>query len=79
MALREVGLTVPGVARRPMLFVLEKILPGLLRSRNVEGATEICAELMSRLTVAELGSVAESPEEVFARMGGDSASKETTP
>jgi hypothetical protein len=71
LALREVGLTVTGVARRPMLFVLEKILPGLLRSRNIGGARETCNDLMARLSVAELGNVAESPEEVFARMGGD--------
>lgn len=77
LALREVGLTVKGVARRPMIFVLEQVLPGLLRSRNIEGAVQICDGLKTRLAVAELGSVAESPEDVFARMGGDSASKET--
>ncbi len=77
LALGEVGLTVTGVARRPMLFVLEKILPGLLRSRNIDDATTICQDLMTRLASAEVGRVAESPEDVFARMGGDSAPEET--
>ena len=78
LALAEVGLTVKGVARRPMLFVLEQILPGLLRSRNVEDASAVCQVLTERLESAELGSVAESPEDIFARIGGDSTSGTTS-
>lgn len=71
LALREVGLTVTGVARRPMLFVLKKILPRFLHSRGVPEPERICIALAARLEQASLPSVGESPEHVFARMGGD--------
>ncbi len=71
IALNEVGLTATGVARGPMLFVLERILPGLLHSRSIDDPHGTCARLLDKLTEAELGHVRESPEDIFDRLGGD--------
>lgn len=71
IALNEVGLTATGVARGPMLFVLERILPGLLHSRSIDDPQGTCSRLLAELAEAELGHVEESPEDIFARLGGD--------
>ncbi len=71
IALTEVGLTATGVARGPMLFVLERVLPGLLRSRNIQDPEATCAGLIAGLSHAELDRVEDAPEDVFARLGGD--------
>ncbi len=75
IALREVGLTVEGVARRPMCFVLDRVLPDILRSRGVQDSVTLCSHLARRLDAASLAPQRESPEHVFARLGGDLPSR----
>ncbi len=72
LALREVGLTVTGVTRRPMLFVVDNVFPRLLQSRGVRDPGAVCAELGRLLQRADLPPVSvEDADVVFARLGGD--------
>jgi hypothetical protein len=71
LALQEVALSVNGVARRPMLFVLERVLPNVLQSRGIVGWESVCTDLSRRLESADLPPMDPSPEDVFARLGGD--------
>ncbi len=74
LALQELGLTVTGVARGPMQFTLARVLPRLLASRGIAGADTVCQALSRGLKSADLPLGHESPEDIFARLGGDSPS-----
>ncbi len=71
LALQELGLTVTGVARSPMQFTLARVLPRLLRSRGVATPDTICEKISAELGSIDLPIGHESPEDVFARLGGD--------
>lgn len=72
LALQELGLTVRGVARSPMQFTLDRVLPRLLKSRNIADADAVCQRISKDLASADLPLGHESPEDIFARLGGDS-------
>lgn len=72
LALQELGLTVTGVARGPMQFTLARVLPRLLTSRGIAAADTVCETLSKGLKSANLPLGHESPEDIFARLGGDS-------
>ncbi len=74
LALQELGLTVTGVARSPMQFTLARVLPRLLSSRGITESDAVCEALASGLEIADLPLGHESPEDIFARLGGDSPS-----
>ena len=52
-------------------MILDKLLPGELRKRGCEDAENVCRELGARLASRSFdGPSADSPEAVFARLGG---------
>ena len=71
LALQELGLTVTGVARSPMQFTLARVLPRLLRSRGIDAPDAVCEKISAELESADLPLGHESPEDIFARLGGD--------
>jgi hypothetical protein len=71
LALKEAGLEAARVTPLQMSVVLERILPGELRSRGMKNADEICGSLASalrNLPIPEEGDVEETPEQVFGRL-----------
>jgi hypothetical protein len=74
LALREAGLESRSVTGSQLAVVLEKLLPKELSSRSIRDADALCRGLkedaLSRFDDA--GSTTEQPEDVFARLGGDS-------
>ena len=75
IALKEAGLDSRSLTPDQMKVVLEKVLPKELQSRGVEDAFELCSGLASGVvSLAAGGSAVETPEEVFRRLAGASAS-----
>lgn len=71
LLVKEAGLSASTVQRAPMMIVLPRLLQKHLQQRKVRDAARIVEEI-----VAELGRVkleeargADSPEEIFARLG----------
>ena len=53
-----------------MIVVVEKVLPGELLTRGVENPAAICSSLAAGLAGVDGGSAGETPDAVFARLGG---------
>jgi hypothetical protein len=71
LTLKKAGLDATTVTPQQMLAVVEKLLPGEFESRGIEGGAQICAALEPRLAqLADEGTGAAAPEQVFARLGG---------
>ncbi len=69
LALKEAGLDPRGVTSEQMAVVLEKVMPGELRSRGVDRPESICAEIATRVAGVESADAgSSSPEEVFRRL-----------
>lgn len=78
LALRTVGHSPSIVGRRPMLVVIQRVLPGELERRGVKSALDVCSRMAQRLESAELGepTVAhEDPETIFDRLGESNPKK----
>lgn len=69
LALKEAGLEPHAVAIRPLVVVVERVLPALLRTRGVADIPGVCAELKARLLAdGSLRPAAhEAPEDILAR------------
>lgn len=75
LALKEAGLDSRAITGDQMKVVLEKVLPRELGSRGVDDADNLCRSLAGQVVaVAGSSSGAETPEEVFRRLAGASAS-----
>ena len=75
IALKQAGLESRSVTPDQMRVVVEKLLPGELETRGVDGASEMRdAMLVGLETLAEepaqSGSGTDTPDEVFRRLGG---------
>lgn len=70
LALKAAGLESRSVSPEQMTVVVRKVLNGELESRGVEGADRVCAALAEGLARLEPASAAETPDAVFARLGG---------
>ena len=70
LALKQAGLDPAAVTTREMGVVVEKILPGELRSRGVASPESLCAELRTSLAALPREQVGETPDAVFERLGG---------
>jgi hypothetical protein len=70
LALKSAGLDAAHVTAAQMRTVIEKILPGELRNRAVEGPERLCTALAVLLAGSQLkeASGSESPEAIFARL-----------
>jgi hypothetical protein len=69
IALKQAGLEAGSVVPDQMEVVLERLMPGELASRAVEGAESLCAELIRAVAGLSVETAADSPESVFARLG----------
>jgi len=69
LALKAAGLDARNLTPEQMGVVVEKLLPGELKSRAVKNGDAVCAELKKRLAGMSRSDVAETPEAVFARLG----------
>jgi len=70
ISLKSSGLEASSVLPDQMKVVIERVLPGELVARGVDGAAEVCAHMAARVSAVDSGRVAESPDEVFRRLGG---------
>jgi hypothetical protein len=70
ISLKNSGLEACSVLPDQMKVVIERVLPGELLARGVETAAELCERMSTRVMAIEVGGVAESPDEVFRRLGG---------
>jgi len=70
LALKAAGLDARSVTPDQMRVVVKNILAGELASRGVENGDRVCAALGESLAGLAIGHVAETPEAVFARLGG---------
>jgi hypothetical protein len=71
LALKGAGLDARTVTPAQMQVVLERVLPGELERRGVEGARGICdalAETVRRAAVTAAVTRSDAPEDVFRRM-----------
>ncbi len=71
LVLKKAGLDASSVTTKQMEVVVRELLPEELRNRGVEG--DACEHLLRGLPAANLSDTevaAESPEEVFQRLGG---------
>ncbi len=72
LVLKKVGLDASEVTVAQMEAVIRELLHEALESRGVEGADDACQHLGRGLIAANLsddGAAAQSPEEVFRRLG----------
>lgn len=70
LALKAAGLDARNVTPDQMGIVVEKLLPKELKARGIENQDGVCAALREKLAGLETADVADTPEAVFARLGG---------
>lgn len=70
IALKQAGLEPRSVTHAQMAVTAARILPGELVSRGIEDAERVCAELSAGLGRLESAPAAETPEDIFQRLGG---------
>ena len=70
IALKSSGLEAGSVQPDQMRVVIEKVLPAELTARGVQDAEAICGRLAAGVARVSGGDDAESPDEVFKRLGG---------
>jgi len=70
LALKQAGLDARSVTASQMTVVLEKVLPEELTSRGVGDIDSLVTRIVSALACVEAGAQQDSPESVFARLGG---------
>jgi hypothetical protein len=70
LALKAAGLDARNVAPDQMAVVVANLLPHELESRGVEDGDRVCAALGVKLATLTAPDAAETPEAVFARLGG---------
>jgi hypothetical protein len=70
LALKEAGLDSASVTPREMSALVEKVLPAELKARGIAAPESICSELRVALSMLPQEELAETPDRVFARLGG---------
>jgi PleD family two-component response regulator len=70
IALKEAGLDPASVRAADLSVVAQKVLPHELAARGVADAESICERLRSGLSAIQDSVRTETPEAVFARLGG---------
>ena len=73
LALKQAGLDAGSVTPDQIKVVLEKLLPEELRARGVADESESVRSLASgteRFDAGDARAIADSPDEVFRRLGG---------
>jgi hypothetical protein len=71
IALKQAGLEVTTVTGDQLAVVLERVLPGELSGRGIEGADGVCQQVAARLgEIPASPSKEDAPEDVFERLAG---------
>jgi len=70
LALKQAGLEAGSVTASQLAVVVEKILPGELKTRGIDDADSVCTQLGTSLKTMPDEDGGESPEAVFKRLGG---------
>lgn len=70
LVLKAAGLEARSVAPQQMAVAVANLLPPELESRGVENGDRICAALGDQLGRLQPSDATETPEAVFARLGG---------
>lgn len=70
IALKQAGLEARSATPEQLAVVVEKVLPGELASRGVEGHEGLCSAIRTGLGSLAPGPQADSPDAVFERLGG---------
>ena len=72
IALKQAGLDANSVTADQLRVVIEKLLPGELESRGIDAPAAVCEQLAAeaRDFEAPADPAVDSPESVFARLGG---------
>jgi hypothetical protein len=71
LSLKAAGLNAGSVSPEQMVVVVDNLLPRELEARGVDNGDRVCAALKRQLAGMETPDLAETPEAVFARLGGD--------
>ncbi len=71
ISLKRAGLDAASVSSAQMAVVLERVLPMELASRGVADPEALCREISSRVVELSCEASSESPDAVFARLGGN--------
>jgi len=71
IALKQSGLEPNAATADQIQVVLDRVLPGELANRGIDGADGVCSQIAARLgeIPAEVAG-ADTPEAVFERLGG---------
>jgi hypothetical protein len=70
LALKAAGLDARNVTPEQMAVVVANLLPRELESRGVQNGDGVCAALREKLSRLDASPGGETPEAVFARLGG---------
>ncbi|MBM4385779.1 MAG: hypothetical protein FJ091_20720 [Deltaproteobacteria bacterium] len=70
IALKQAGLDSRSVTPEQLAVVTEKVLPGELASRGVQGGAAICNEIAAKVRRLTTTGGADTPDAVFRRLGG---------
>lgn len=70
IAIKQAGLDPHTATPQELAVVVRKVLPGELSTRGIDDAEGLCAALAKRVSEQEAGEVHETPEAIFARLGG---------
>ena len=73
LALKSAGVDARSVSAAQLRVILDKLIPGELKKRGCEDADSLCRQIATRIAGKSFEAAgAESPEAVFARLGGAS-------
>ena len=70
LALKAAGLDARNVTPVQMGRAVDKLLSAELKARGVENGDAVCATVKARLVEVKTSHAADTPEAVFARLGG---------
>jgi hypothetical protein len=70
IALKEAGLNPASVKVAELSVVARRVLPGELAARGIADAESVCERLRSDLAAIQDSTGGDTPEAVFARLGG---------
>jgi len=70
IALKASGLEARGVTPDQMRVVIEKLMPSELSARGIKNRDSICSRLLIGLGALDFAPIADSPDEIFRRLGG---------
>jgi hypothetical protein len=70
IALKQAGLEARSVSAQQMSVVLERLLPGELATRGVDGGEALCSQIRSGLSGVAATAQVDTPDAVFQRLGG---------